>query len=263
MIAFVVVTLVSAVAVTLLMIGTIAWSQRVGRVSVVDVTWGLGFVVVAIVSSLLSWVMDAGDPFRRWLLPILAAAWGLRLAWHVLRRSHGAGEDPRYAEMIGDGGLPVAVRKVFVPQGLGIWLISLPLQVGVVAEIDWWTFVWLGMLVWATGLAFEVVGDRQLAAYMEEPRDERPPVMDQGLWSLTRHPNYFGDATVWWGLWVIGGLASGWLPALLTVIAPIAMTHFIRNVTGARLLEKTMSQREGWDEYAARVPMFFPRIPKP
>lgn len=262
MIGFLIVTIVALGTVVVLMAATVAWSEVTGRVSVVDVTWGLGFVVVAVVSSLVSWAMDLGDPFRRWLLPLLAGAWGLRLAWHVLKRSHGAGEDPRYAKMLGEGGLPLAVRKVFVPQGLAIWLISLPLQVGAVADIDWWTAVWIGMLVWMAGLAFEVVGDRQLAAYMAEPRDERPPVMDQGLWGLTRHPNYFGDATVWWGLWLIGGLASGWLPGLLTIIAPIAMTYFIRNVTGAKLLEKTMSQREGWDEYAERVPMFFPRLPK-
>jgi steroid 5-alpha reductase family enzyme len=97
---------------------------------------------------------------------------------------------------------------------------------------------------------------------MSRPRDERPPVMDQGLWGWTRHPNYFGDACVWWGLWLAAAASTGWVAGLATVLCPVAMTLFLRNVTGAKLLEKKMSQREGWDEYAARVPMFFPRPPR-
>ena len=120
----------------------------------------------------------------------------------------------------------------------------------------------MGVVVWGVGLYFETVGDRQLAAYKEKPKDQRPQVMGPGLWGLTRHPNYFGDATVWWGLWLVAGLASGWVVGLATVLCPVAMTFFIRNVTGAKLLEKTMSQRPGWDEYAARVPLFFPRPPR-
>ena len=253
---------IALLTVAVLMAGTAAWSQRVGRVSVVDVTWGAGFVVVALVSALVGTVIGEGDPLRRWVLVALTAVWGLRLAWHIQRRSHGAGEDPRYAELLGDGGLSAAVRKVFLPQGLGLWLISLPLQVGAVLEVVWWPVVVLGALTWAGGLAFEAVGDAQLAAYKARPREERPPVMDQGLWGWTRHPNYFGDALLWWGLWLVGGLASGWLVGLLTVLAPLAMTHFLRNVTGAKLLEKTMSQRPGWEEYADRVPLFFPRPPR-
>jgi steroid 5-alpha reductase family enzyme len=122
-----------------------------------------------------------------------------------------------------------------------------------------WPLVLLGVLVWGLGVVFESVGDAQLAAYKRDP--DRGPILDRGLWAWTRHPNYFGDACVWWGIWLAGGAASGWLPALLTVVSPLAMTHFIRNVTGAKLLERTMSTRPGWDEYAARVPLFFPRPP--
>lgn len=262
MTAFAIVSGVAALSVLALMAATVVWSQRAGRVSVIDVTWGLGFVVVALVSALVGTALGEGDPLRRWIVPVLAGAWGLRLARHIHRRSHGAGEDPRYAAMLGDGGLPAAIRRVFVPQGLAIWLISLPLQVAAVTEVAWWPVVWLGVAVWVAGLAFEAVGDAQLAAYRRLPRETRPPVLDTGLWGWTRHPNYFGDAVVWWGLWLVGALASGWLPGLLTVIAPIAMTHFLRNVTGAKLLERTMSQRPGWDEYAARVPLFVPRPPR-
>ena len=159
-------------------------------------------------------------------------------------------------------GMGTVVRRVFLVQGFAQWFVSIPVAVGAVLAVSWTWVVWLGVLVWAVGLYFEAVGDRQLAAYKAQPRDQRPRVMDQGLWGWTRHPNYFGDACVWWGLWLAGALASGWVPGLATVLCPVAMTLFLRNVTGAKLLEKKMSQRDGWDEYAARVPMFFPRPPR-
>ncbi len=113
--------------------------------------------------------------------------------------------------------------------------------------------------MWAVGLVFESVGDAQLAAYKKDP--DRPPVMDRGLWGWTRHPNYFGDACVWWGIWLVGGLAAGVLPAL-TVVSPVVMTYFLAFATGARLLERSMMKRPGYPEYAERTSMFFPLPPK-
>jgi steroid 5-alpha reductase family enzyme len=107
---------------------------------------------------------------------------------------------------------------------------------------------------------FETVADAQLAAYKRS--SPRPPVLDTGLWAWSRHPNYFGDACVWWGLWLVGGLASGWLPALLTVVSPVAMTFWLVRVTGVPLLEKTMMTRPGYPEYAARTSMFVPLPPR-
>ena len=231
-------------------------AYRIGRVNVVDVTWGVALLAVAVVCALLS------GAWLSWLLVGLVAVWGLRLSGHVLRRSRGAGEDPRYEAMLDGGGFRAAIRKVFVVQGAAVWLVSLPLQAAAVAELQAVWLVVVGVVVYAVGVLFETVGDRQLAAYKREPKESRPPVMDRGLWGWTRHPNYFGDACVWWGLWLTGALACGWLPGLLTVVAPLMMTHFLRNVTGAKLLEQTMSQRPGWDEYAARTPLFFPRPPR-
>ena len=238
------------------MLVTALVARRLGRVNVVDVTWGVALTLVAVLCAVLS------GGWSSWLLVGLTGVWGLRLSWHVLQRSRGQGEDPRYAAVLGSGGFRTAIWKVFVVQGAAIWLVSLPLQAAAVSSATAWWLVGLGVVVWAVGLFFEVVGDAQLAAYRKQPRDSRPPVMDQGLWGWSRHPNYFGDACIWWGLWLVGGLASGWLPGLLTVVAPLAMTYFIRNVTGALLLEQTMSQRPGWDAYAARVPLFFPRPPR-
>jgi steroid 5-alpha reductase family enzyme len=231
-------------------------ARRVGRVSVVDVTWGLALVAIGLAMA----VAGTATPGRRWLLAALVTAWGCRLAWHIWQRSRGKGEDPRYEELLDGGGFAVAVRKVFLTQGVVICLIALPLVAAAHRDVDLWPLVALGVVVWAVGVLFETVGDAQLAAYKQDP--DRGPVMDRGLWAWTRHPNYFGDACVWWGIWLAGGAASGWLPGLVTVVSPLAMTYFIRNVTGAKLLERSMSTRPGWDAYAARVPLFFPRPPR-
>jgi steroid 5-alpha reductase family enzyme len=229
-------------------------SRKVGRVSVVDVAWGLGLIGIALVGALVE------PSWRTWLLVALVSLWGGRLSWHIFRRSRGHGEDPRYAAMLDGGGFAVAVRKVFLVQGLAIWFVSLPLQAAAVRDLEWTPVVWAGVAVWVVGVAFESVGDAQLAAYKADP--DRGPVLDRGLWAWTRHPNYFGDACVWWGLWLVGGLASGWPAGLLTVPAPLAMTYFLVFATGARLLEETMMQRPGYPEYAARTSMFLPRPPR-
>jgi steroid 5-alpha reductase family enzyme len=152
------------------------------------------------------------------------------------------------------------VRKVFLVQGAAVWLVSLPLQAAAVADLRWSWAIVAGVAVWLVGVFFETVGDAQLAAYKRDP--QRGPVMDRGLWSWTRHPNYFGDACVWWGIWLAGGVASGWVGGLASLASPVAMTGWLVWVTGARLLERTMMKRPGYPEYAARTSMFVPRPPK-
>jgi len=250
-----VVVLVSALTVALVMAATALWARREGRVVVVDAAWGGGFVVVALVCALV------GDAPVRWLLLLLVGVWGLRLARHTLQRLLATDEeDPRYAELLDGQPFSVAVKKVFVTQGVAMWFVSLPVQVAAVSDTRWTWAVVLGVVVWAVGLFFETVGDAQLAAYKRQPKESRPKVMDQGLWRYTRHPNYFGDASVWWGLWLVG-LGAGWT-GLATVLSPVAMTYFLIFATGAKLLEKTMMRREGYPEYAERTSMFFPLPPK-
>jgi len=240
----------------LAMVATAYAAKRAGRVSVVDVTWGLALAVIAVVAA----VVGTGTPWRRWVIAVMVVVWGARLSRHIFTRSRGAGEDPRYAAMLGDGGFAAAVRKVFVVQGGAICLMALPVMAAAHWDVEVTWLVWVGVAVWAAGTLVEAVGDAQLTSYKKDP--ERGPVMDRGLWAWTRHPNYFGDALLWWGIWLAGGAASGWWPGAVSVLAPIAMTHVLRNVTGAKLLEQTMSQRPGWDAYAARVPMFVPRPPR-
>lgn len=232
-------------------------ARRVGRWSVVDVTWGLGFVAIALLWWVVALRSETGVA-RASLLLVLVGIWGLRLAWHIGRRSVGHGEDPRYAAI--KARQPSYVRAALLPQGIAMFVISLPIAVSQVfgqARIGW--LAWIGVLVWVVGLLFEAIGDAQLAAYKREPK--RRPVMDRGLWRYTRHPNYFGDACVWWGIWLVA--ADSGIRGAATVISPIAMTYFLIFATGARLLERSMMKRPGYSEYAARTSMFFPLPPKP
>lgn len=250
MLSFLWLALGSAGLVVALMTGVAVAARVTGRVAVVDVAWGPGFVLIAVLCGVV------GHDVRSWTLAVLVAIWGIRLASHIGWRSRGHGEDPRYEELMGrgSGGL---FPKVLLPQGVAMWFVSLPVQVSALAGPGVAWVMWVGVGLWAIGLGFEAIGDAQLAAYKRDP--DRGPVMDRGLWSWTRHPNYFGDAVVWWGVFVIA--ASAW-PGVLTVLSPVAMTLFIRNVTGAKLLEKTMMRRPGYPAYAERVPMFFPRPPR-
>lgn len=247
----------SLVAVAILMTATALAGRRLGRVSVVDTAWGLGFVVVAVVAA----VVGDGPVWRRFLVLVLVAVWGGRLAWHVTRRNAGKGEDPRYEKLLagepGDSFL-VAIRKVYLVQGAAVWFVSLPLQVSSAAGDGVPVVAALGVLVWLLGVAFEAVGDAQLARFKADPAN-RGHVMDRGLWSWTRHPNYFGDASVWWGLFLVS--ASAW-PGVLTVLSPVAMTYFLVFATGARLLEQEMSKRPGYPEYQRRTSYFLPRPPR-
>ena len=236
---------------------TFAIGRRIGRYNVVDVAWGVGFVAIAAVAATLG----HGDLTRRWLLLALVTIWGLRLSWHIQRKTVGKGEDPRYAALLRDATPAQVVRKVFLLQAFITWFVSFPLQLSAVtgpAPKPLTTVTVLGVAVWLVGVSFEAVGDRQLRVFKSDPAN-RGVVMDRGLWAWTRHPNYFGDATVWWGLWLT--TINGWL-SLASVGSPLLMTYFLVYVTGARLTEKLMAGRPGFAEYQARTAFFFPRPPR-
>ena len=254
---FVAVSGFSLLAVAILMAVTAFVGRRQGRVSVVDTAWGLGFVVVALVAA----VVGDGPLWRRLLVLLLVAVWGGRLARHMHTRNRGKGEDPRYEAMLADQpGDPflVAVRKVYLVQGAAVWFVSLPLQVSAASGDGLVLVAVLGAAVWLLGVVFEAVGDAQLARFKADPGN-KGTVMDRGLWGWTRHPNYFGDSAVWWGLYLVA--ASAW-PGVLTVLSPVVMTYFLVFATGARLLEKEMSKRPGYPEYQQRTSYFIPRPPK-
>jgi steroid 5-alpha reductase family enzyme len=254
---FAIVSGASAAALLVVFAVTFGIARRIGRYNVVDVAWGLGFIAVAIVAATLG----HGDPSRRWLLLALVAIWGLRLSGYIHRRSAGKGEDPRYADLLRDATVGQVVVKVFLVQGFATWFISLPLQLSAVigpTPRRLLVTTAAGVLVWLTGITFEAVGDRQLRVFKAEPA-HRGALMDRGLWAWTRHPNYFGDASVWWGLWLI--TITGWR-SLATVFSPALMTYFLVYATGARLTEKYMRGRPGFAEYQQRTSFFIPRPPR-
>jgi steroid 5-alpha reductase family enzyme len=247
---------VSALALLVVHSVTFVIGRRIGRYNVVDVAWGVGFVAVAAVAATLG----TGDPTRRWLLLALVAIWGLRLSWHIHRKTAAKGEDRRYSDLLRDATPAKVVRKVFLLQGFLTLFVSFPLQLSAASGPTpgpLLAVAALGMAVWLLGLGFEAVGDRQLRIFKSDPAN-RGVIMDRGLWAWTRHPNYFGDACVWWGLWLI--TINGWLP-LLTVGSPLLMTYFLVNVSGARLTEKYMKGRPGFGEYQKRTAYFVPRPP--
>ncbi|MCW2515880.1 MAG: putative rane protein [Mycobacterium sp.] len=255
---FVVVSAASLAILVLVYGATFLIGRRIGRYNVVDVTWGASFVVVAAVAA----VVGNGDLVRRLLLLVLVAVWGLRLAWHMVGKSAGKGEDPRYDKMLrGDFSAANVIRKIFLIQAAMAWFISLPLQLSASVGPTPAALVPVliaGVVVWVVGLLFEAVGDHQLRRFKADPAN-KGKIMDRGLWSWTRHPNYFGDSAVWWGLWLIS--IAGWI-SLATVLSPVAMTYFLVYATGARLTERIMLDRPGFREYCARTSFFVPRPPR-
>ncbi|MGI8331195.1 DUF1295 domain-containing protein [Actinomadura scrupuli] len=255
--------LVTAVAVTATMLATMAYALRTRTQSIVDTVWGLGFVVIAAVTFAASAIQGEGLTARRVVVLVLTAVWGLRLGAHIHRRNRGHGEDPRYAALMRRNTGPVApyvLRTIYWPQGAIMWVVSLPVQVAMYEPAALGVVTWAGIAVWTVGFLFEAVGDRQLARFKADPGNQGK-VMDRGLWAWTRHPNYFGDATVWWGLFLVA--CSHWT-GLLTVVAPMLMTHMLVNRSGKALLERQMARRRGpeYTDYLARTSGFLPRPPK-
>jgi steroid 5-alpha reductase family enzyme len=236
-------------------------ARRVGRHAVVDVAWGLGFVAIALTTYVAA--SGTGDPGRRAVVLVLTGLWGVRLAVHIGRRSRGHGEDPRYAEMLARGrgnATWYAVRKIYLTQAAVMWFVSLPVQVAMFQDAPLGLVAWVGVAVWAVGMFFETVGDHQLQRFRDDP-SSRDEVLDTGLWRYTRHPNYFGDACVWWGIWLVA--LDAW-PGVLTVLSPLAMTWLLARGTGKPLLEKDIADRRpGYAEYVRRTSGFFPLPPRP
>jgi steroid 5-alpha reductase family enzyme len=248
-----------ACAVAALILVTWVLSIVLHDASVIDPVWGPAFALVALICALVG----EGDAARRWLLCALTLAWGLRLGLHLTRRKlHERSEDRRYAAMRerhpGNFALWSLVA-VYCVQGLMVVIISLPIQASAGRAAALGLASVPGIIVFLIGIGFEAVGDEQLRRFRAEP-GSHGTVMDRGLWRYTRHPNYFGDACVWWGIWLIAlpAGATWW-----TVIAPIVMTFFLVRVSGAGLMEKDIgSRRPGYAEYVRRTSGFVPLPPK-
>jgi steroid 5-alpha reductase family enzyme len=252
----------SAAAIVVYIAAIMAYSIATRNHSIIDIFWGPGFVLVAVVSYLAS-IGSEGDDLRRLLILVLTAVWGLRLGLYIGRRNRGHGQDPRYTALMRHqtGSLiGYLIRKIYGLQGVLLFVVSLPLQVAVYERQSIGVLGTLGVIAWVIGFAFEAVGDWQLARFKADPANAGQ-VMDRGLWAWTRHPNYFGDAMVWIGLWL---LSLGNPIGIVTVISPIVMTKLLVSFSGKALLEKGMRRSKGaaYEDYIARTSGFIPRPPR-
>lgn len=232
--------------------------------SFVDAFWAFAMVVMA----LSSFALGDGDMERRALLTALAVIWGLRLGLHLLFRWLGEGADKRYQRMMkgaeekrGWGFAKATLLFVFLPQAFLMWLVSLPVQAPQAVSGEPLGLVALaGTALALFGIAFETIGDAQLARFKRDPANAGK-VMDKGLWAWTRHPNYFGDACAWWGIWLIAA-ETGWV-GIATVIGPIFLTYTLTRWSGAPLLESGLKRsRPGYADYVKRTSPFIPWPPK-
>lgn len=223
-----------------------------------DTAWGLGFIIVA-VSTLILNVQFAE---RQLLVTSLVLLWGLRLAVHIHLRNRGKKEDHRYEEMKRKwrgNYYRKSYTNVFLSQGFLLLLISIPTifinsQSG--TGLTWLDGI--GVAVWATGFYFESVGDYQLSQFIKNPHN-KGHVMQSGLWKYTRHPNYFGEVTQWWGIFI---LALSVPNGIYTIIGPLVITLLITKVSGIPLLEKKYAGRADFEDYKKRTSVFFPLPPK-
>lgn len=257
-----------AAVVVVMAIGAAA-TRRLRRIAVVDAAWGFAYVALTLSAGIAAAATaddgGAGHRWIRWVVVAMVLVWGLRLGLHLARRVLASREDdPRYEEMLGGSldEIPFGrvVLKVYVLQAAIVLVVAVPV---LAVLLDEPTHVWPvvpGVVLWAVGVWLEATADRQLAAYKADPN--RPPLLTTGVWSWSRHPNYFGDTCVWWGIWLASAATCGWVTALIGAVGPLAMTWFLVAVSGVRLAERRMSGRPGWTEYAARTSVFVPLPPR-
>lgn len=275
----------SAIALLLCLIPLWLLSLKIKDASIIDIFWGFGFLVVAAVCLYFT------DPRTAyvWLLAALPILWGLRLTLYLGKRNIGHGEDQRYVAMRKrsekKGMSEMAWRRraffsIYLGQGILILIVSAPVWLGIAtaegfypeghpaAYQAWHTSIGVlsvvGASIWLIGFLFEAIGDWQLARFLKANKGydgpyENKPVLDAGLWRYTRHPNYFGNAAMWWGIWLVAAQAPwGWV----TVFSPLIMTYFLLKISGAALLERKLKTRPAYAAYVERTPEFFPWFPK-
>lgn len=225
--------------------------------SIADIAWGPGFLLAALAA--FWWHAPTG--YLPMIATVLVAVWAVRLSVHILMRNWGRGEDWRYADWRTKWGRWFVLRsfvQVFLLQGLLLVIVSLPaLWVNTFGG----AFGWLaaaGVAVWLIGFFWETVGDYQLTRFLKDPSN-RGRVMQSGVWAYSRHPNYFGEITQWWGMWLIAlSVPGGWV----TVLGPLTITFLITKVSGVPMLEAKQMQNPEFREYALRTPVLIPWFPK-
>jgi steroid 5-alpha reductase family enzyme len=226
--------------------------------SIVDIAWGPGFILVALVTFFLR----PGFEARHVLISGLVTVWGFRLAAHIILRNRGRGEDFRYARWRKDWGrwfVPRSFLQVFMLQGIFMLIISSPIVLVNQSSASGLTLLdALGGLLWLVGFLFEAVGDYQLKRFKRKP-ESKGRIMTAGLWQYTRHPNYFGEAALWWGIYLIAlSVSGGWV----AIISPMTISFLLLRVSGVTMLEKKYAGNEEFAAYARRTRPFFPWFPQ-
>ena len=237
---------------------------RLRDVSFVDSWWAFGMVVLAAASFLANGVPRP----RRLLLAGLCAAWGLRLGTYLLLRWRRNGPDRRYTALLGRvqserhwSFAAAALVYVFALQAPLQFIVALPVQLGQIGDAPIGVLGMAGAALAIAGIGFESIGDRQLARFQADPAN-RERVLDTGLWRFTRHPNYFGDACVWWGLWLIAAESNAL--GLATIVGPLLLTFLLTRWSGVPTTEGRMRRKKpGYEDYVRRTPGFVPWIPRP
>jgi steroid 5-alpha reductase family enzyme len=240
---------------------------------IIDIGWGQGFVfVVWLLMIYRVFILGANANAIGYLTLILTSIWGIRLSSHIGQRNHGKPEDKRYVAMRAKIKPPYVLIKsyvnIFLLQALFMFIISLVLVFNVMSGLTnpvepmMLIPIILGVLVWLGGYFFQSVGDRQLAIFVAKP-ENKGKLMTEGLWAYTRHPNYFGEVLMWWGIALLG-FANGFGIAIpiIGLISPLVVTWLLRYVSGVPLLEKHMKTKPGFAEYEKTTNIFFPWFPK-
>jgi steroid 5-alpha reductase family enzyme len=228
------------------------------RNDVADVAWGLGFVLLAWVSLYLS----GASGQRELMVCLLVSIWGLRLAWHIYGRNTGKAEDYRYQKWRKEWGKSFYLRsylQVYLLQGVLLFMIVLPvLLINKNSETSLGLIDYIGLSVWLFGFYFEAVGDAQLARFTKNPAN-KGKLMQSGLWAYTRHPNYFGEVALWWGIWLIAlAVPNG----VFAIVGPLTITFLILYVSGIPMLEIKMEENPEFAEYKRRTSKFLPWPPR-
>jgi len=228
------------------------------RNDVADVAWGLGFVLLAWTSFFLS----GRSGMRGVLAGMLVSIWGLRLAWHIHMRHRGKAEDFRYLAWRREWGMwfyPRSYAQVYLLQGALLFLVALPVLMINRNTGDSFSLInGIGVIVWLIGFLFESVGDAELARFSRDQRN-RGKILQSGLWRYSRHPNYFGEVVLWWGIWL---MAAGVPGSSFSIVGPLTITYLILKVSGIPMLEKKMVENAEFADYKRRTNMFIPWPPK-
>lgn len=246
--------------ITIVVIYMSAWfliSVLKKRNDVADIAWGMGFAIVAVTS--FYWGQKSPISY---LVTTLVIIWALRLSFHIYLRNRKKGEDYRYKKWREEWGKLFYIRsffQVYLLQGALMLIVVTPTVIANLTAINKFNFLTIiGLFIWIIGFLFETIGDWQLSRFIKDPMNQGK-IIKSGLWRYTRHPNYFGEVSQWWGIWVIAISAPyGWIG----IIGPLTISYLILRVSGIPLLEKKMAENPEFEEYKKETSIFFPMFPK-